>query len=37
MRVLDVRARIIAEVQMVRRVEKLEENWAAGRLVPDVA
>src|ERR1700677_4724909 len=28
MRVLDVRARIIAEVQMVRRVEKLEENWA---------
>jgi hypothetical protein len=36
MRGLDMRARMIAEAQMLSRIEKLEENWAAARLVPDV-
>jgi len=37
MRGLEMRARMIADAQMLSRVEKLEQNWAAARLIADVA
>jgi hypothetical protein len=37
MRVLDMRSRIIADVQTVSRIEKLEEDWTAANLLPRAA
>lgn len=37
MRVLDMRSRMIADVQTVNRIERLEESWAAANLLPRAA
>jgi hypothetical protein len=37
MRVLDMRSRMIADIQTVNRIERLEANWAAAKLLPRAA
>jgi hypothetical protein len=37
MRVLEMRSRMIAEVQTVNRIERLEQNWTAANLLPGTA